>query len=166
MRSDGRGAAAAVATPRPQYGEDYYGGFLLDPDGNSIEAVHHGTLRRGGHVDHVWLRVADVAASRAFYDVVAPHAGFARGTDLPERVQYRGSSGSFSVVAGEPARNVHLAFPAPHDGAVADFHAAALAAGYRDNGGPGERPQYHRGYVAAFVLDPDGNNVEVVDHNR
>ena len=46
------------------------------------------------------------------------------------------------------------------------FTAAAIAAGYRDNGAPGERPQYHAGYVGAFVLDPDGNNVEAVNHNR
>jgi catechol 2,3-dioxygenase-like lactoylglutathione lyase family enzyme len=63
-------------------------------------------------------------------------------------------------------RNVHLAFPAPYDGAVAQFHAAAVGAGYRDNGAPGERPEYHPGYEGAFVLDPDGNNVEVVDHHR
>ena len=62
------------------------------------------------------------------------------------------------------ARNVHLAFP-PH-GAVADFHAGAVGAGYRDNGEPGERPEYHAGYEGAFVLDPDGNNIEVVDHHR
>ena len=64
------------------------------------------------------------------------------------------------------ARNVHLAFPAPYAGAVAEFHAAAVGAGYRDNGGPGERPEYHPGYEGAFVLDPDANNVEVVDHHR
>ena len=46
------------------------------------------------------------------------------------------------------------------------FHAAALAAGYEDHGGPGERPVYHPGYYGAFVLDPDGHNVEVVNHNR
>ena len=61
---------------------------------------------------------------------------------------------------------MHLAFPAPTNAAVDAFHAAALAAGYRDNGAPGERPVYHAGYYGAFVLDPDGNNVEVVNHNR
>ena len=61
--------------------------------------------------------------------------------------------------------NVHIAFRG--DNATVDaFHAAAVAAGYRDNGAPGERPIYHPGYYGAFVLDPDGNNVEVVDHNR
>jgi catechol 2,3-dioxygenase-like lactoylglutathione lyase family enzyme len=59
-----------------------------------------------------------------------------------------------------------MAFPSATDAAVDAFHAAALAAGYRDNGPPGERPVYHAGYYGAFVLDPDGNNVEVVNHNR
>ena len=49
---------------------------------------------------------------------------------------------------------------------MAEFHAAAVGAGHRDNGGPGERPEYHPGYEGAFVLDPDANNIEVVDHHR
>jgi predicted lactoylglutathione lyase len=61
---------------------------------------------------------------------------------------------------------VHMAFPAAVNETVDAFHAVATGAGYRDNGRPGERPQYHPGYYAAFVLDPDGNNVEVVNHNR
>ena len=74
---------------------------------------------------------------------------------------------AFSVVAGGDAtENVHLAFTATDDETVDRFHAEATAAGYRDNGPPGERPVYHEGYYAAFVLDPDGNNVEVVNHNR
>jgi catechol 2,3-dioxygenase-like lactoylglutathione lyase family enzyme len=52
--------------PRPQYGHDYYGGFLLDPDGNSAEVVHHGSLRRGGLVDHLWVRVTSVEAAKRF----------------------------------------------------------------------------------------------------
>jgi catechol 2,3-dioxygenase-like lactoylglutathione lyase family enzyme len=152
--------------PRPQYRDDYYGAFLLDPDGNSAEAVHHGAMRRGGGIDHLWIRVADVAASRRFYALVAPHAGFRVKDVSEERVQLAGASGSFSVVAGEPTENVHLAFPAADDGTVDAFHGSATAAGYRDNGAPGERPVYHAGYYAAFVLDPDGNNVELVNHHR
>jgi catechol 2,3-dioxygenase-like lactoylglutathione lyase family enzyme len=158
--------------PRPEYREDYYGSFLRDADGNSIEAVHHGAPRRGGNVDHLWIRVADVDASIRFYDVVAPHAGFSRAREvpardgIPRRGFYAGASGSFSVVDGPPAANVHLAFPATEDAAVDAFHRAAVRAGYRDNGAPGERPEYHPGYYGAFVLDPDGNNVEVVNHNR
>jgi catechol 2,3-dioxygenase-like lactoylglutathione lyase family enzyme len=86
--------------------------------------------------------------------------------DEPDRVRFRGEGASLSVVAGEaPTENVHLAFPAPDNETVRAFHRLALAAGYRDNGGPGER-RYHPGYYGAFVLDPDGNNVEAVCHNR
>ena len=164
------GTAAGYASdgepgPRPQYTEDYYGSFLLDPDGNSAEAVHHGAMR-GGDIDHLWIRVADVAAAKRFYETVAPHAGIRLNNDTPDRAQFVGESGSFSVVAGEATENLHMAFPAAENGTVDAFHAAALAAGYRDHGAPGERPIYHPGYYGAFVLDPDGNNIEVVNHNR
>ena len=59
-----------------------------------------------------------------------------------------------------------MAFPVGENVAVDQFHRALTAAGYRDNGPPGERPVYHEGYYGAFVLDPDGNNVELVNHNR
>lgn len=102
--------------PRPQYRDDYYGSFLLDPDGNSAEAVHHGRLRSGGAVDHLWIRVADVAASKRFYEGVAVEVGFRVVADLPERATFSGGNGSFSVVAGTPAENVHLTFPAERAG--------------------------------------------------
>ncbi len=152
--------------PRPEYGDDYYGAFLLDPDGNSAEAVHHGSLRTGGNDEPLWYRVADVAASKRFYDTIAPHAGLRPGSDAPGRAQFRGASGSFSVVAGAPTEHLHMAFGASDDATVEAFHRAASGAGYRDYGGPGERPVYHAGYYSAFVLDPDGNNVEVVNHHR
>jgi catechol 2,3-dioxygenase-like lactoylglutathione lyase family enzyme len=153
--------------PRPQYGPDYYGGFLLDPDGNSAEAAYHDTLRRGGNVDHLWIRVADVAASKRFYATIAPHAGLRLNTDTPERAQFAGASGSFSVLSGtHVTEHLHMAFAAPDDATVDAFHRAATEAGYRDNGAPGERESYHPGYYGAFVLDPDGNNVELVNHNR
>jgi catechol 2,3-dioxygenase-like lactoylglutathione lyase family enzyme len=80
-------------------------------------------------------------------------------------VQFAGSTGSFSRVRGEPTESVHLAFPSDDDREVRRFHETATDAGYRGNGPPGERPRYHPGYHAAYVLDPDGNNVEVVnDH--
>ena len=151
---------------RPDYKPDYYGAFLLDPDGNSIEAVHHSSLRAGGVIDHLWLRTADVAASRRFYSVVAPPAGLRIRDLAPEHLQVVGSSGSFSVVPGPPTSGLHLAFPATTDAAVGEFHRAATGAGYRDDGPPGERPAYHPGYYGAFVLDPDGNSVELVNHNR
>jgi catechol 2,3-dioxygenase-like lactoylglutathione lyase family enzyme len=60
---------------RPEYGPDYYGAFLLDPDGNSAEAVHHDGVSANGHIDHLWVRVADVVTSKRFYDTIAPYAG-------------------------------------------------------------------------------------------
>ena len=152
--------------PRPEYGEDYYGGFLLDPDGNSAEAVHHDSLREGGAVDHLWIRVADVAASKAFYETVAPHAGFLLAMESPERARFAGAGGSFSVLAGAPTEHLHMAFAAARNETVDAFHRAAAGAGYEDNGAPGARPEYHPGYYGAFALDPDGNNIEVVNHNR
>ena len=59
-----------------------------------------------------------------------------------------------------------MALPAPDDETVEAFHRAAVAAGYRDNGPPGERSVYHPGYFGAYVLDPDGHNFELVNHNR
>ncbi len=152
--------------PRPEYGGDYYGAFLLDPDGNSAEAVHHGVLRRGGIVDHLWIRVADVAAAKRFYETIAPHAGLRLRDETPDRVQFAGASGSFSLVRGTPTENLHLAFRTDDDGDVQRFHQAATGAGYRSKGPPGERLRYHPGYYAAYILDPDGNNVEVVNHHR
>lgn len=152
--------------PRPQYRDDYYGAFLLDPDGNSAEAMHHGAVRTDGAVDHLWLRVADVAASTAFYTAVAAPAGLRVKLVDGERTQLLGASGSFSVVRGEPTEHAHLAFPAGDRATVDSFHATALAAGYASNGAPGERAEYHAGYYGAFVLDPDGSNVEVVYHDR
>ena len=152
--------------PRPIYSDDYYGGFLFDPDGNSVEAVHFEDSMTGA-IDHLWIRVADVEASKRFYEMIAPHARFGLGTDTPERVGFNGEPGSFSVLTGEGLTvNLHMAFPADENQVVDDFHQAALEAGYRDNGAPGERPEYHAGYYGAFVLDPDGNNIELVNHNR
>jgi catechol 2,3-dioxygenase-like lactoylglutathione lyase family enzyme len=151
--------------PRPQYRQDYYGAFLRDPDGNSAEAVHHGEIRSPGNIDHLWIRVADRGAAQRFYETIAPFAGFELAGDR-ERSHFVGAGGSFTLVEDAPSCNVHLAFAA-HDNATVDaFHAAATGAGYRDNGPPGERPRYHAGYYGAYVLDPDGNNVEVVNHNR
>ena len=152
--------------PRPQYREDYYGAFLRDPDGNSIEAVHHGALRQDGKIDHLWMRVADLAAATAFYRTVGEAAGFAASYEGPERTTFRrgASGGSLSLVPGEPTEFLHVAFPGS-DEAVRQFYAETTAAGHRPNGEPGERARYHPGYYAAFVFDPDGNNIEVVNHN-
>ena len=155
--------------PRPEYSPDYYGAFVLDPDGNSAEAVHHGHVREdGGVIDHLWLRVRSIDDTRRFYSTIAPVVGFELRTGDPDgMVGLRGEGASCSFVSGEPpTANVHIAFPAADDATVRSFHRTALAAGYRDNGAPGERPHYHPGYYGAFVLDPDGNNVEAVCHHR
>src|SRR4051794_15612332 len=165
---DGGFADDGPPGPRPQYRDDYYGGFLRDPNGNSVEAVHHGVAREPGQVDHLWIGVRDVAAARRFYETLAPWAGLRVGREEEDRVQFRGERGSFMLVADgrPPTRNLHFAFPAPDHATVDGFHAAMLAAGFTDNGGPGERPEYHAGYYGAFVLDPDGTNVELVHHSR
>jgi catechol 2,3-dioxygenase-like lactoylglutathione lyase family enzyme len=151
---------------RPQYRDDYYGAFLRSPDDNSIEAVHYADVGdRAGVIDHLWIRVADLAASTAFYRLLAAPLGLSVH-ELPDRTMLRGPDGaSFSLVAGEPTRGVHMAFPCDDRG-VERFHATLTDAGHPDHGPPGERPQHHPGYYAAYVLDPDGNNIEAVNHNR
>jgi catechol 2,3-dioxygenase-like lactoylglutathione lyase family enzyme len=154
--------------PRPQYSPTYYGAFVRDPDGNSVEAVHHGEPRSGeNRLDHLWIRVGDLAESRLFYETVAPTVGLRVHDGAADRFHVTSGGRSFALVRDDPVTaNVHLAFPAPDRAAVDAFHAAAVDAGFRDNGPPGERPEYHAGYYGAFVLDPDGNNVEAVFHNR
>jgi catechol 2,3-dioxygenase-like lactoylglutathione lyase family enzyme len=151
---------------RPVYHEQYYGGFLLDPDGNSVEAVHHGWQRGGEEIiDHLWIRVADLDASRRFYATIATVLGLSV-RESRWGVVVAGGDRSFTLLAGEPTQNLHIAFPATDNETVHEFHRVATEAGFRDNGAPGERTIYHPGYYGAFVLDPDGNNIEAVNHNR
>jgi catechol 2,3-dioxygenase-like lactoylglutathione lyase family enzyme len=150
--------------PRRQYGPEYYGAFVIDPDGNSVEAVHNPPLTRGV-IDHLWLRVRDPDESRRFYETIGPVVGL-EVRPLADRVQVRTGGPTFSVMAGEPTEHVHLAFSAPDRETVERFHRAGVEAGYRSNGEPGERPQYHAGYYGAYLLDPDGHNVEAVFHDR
>ena len=106
--------------PRPEYGEDYYGGFLLDPDGNSAEAVHHDRVETPS-IDHLWIRVADVAGARAAYIRIGGTAGFELRDDTPERVRFARpqGAGSFSFVAGDaPTERFRMAFPG---GALAEI---------------------------------------------
>jgi catechol 2,3-dioxygenase-like lactoylglutathione lyase family enzyme len=150
---------------RERYHANYYGAFVLDPDGNNIEAVNHGREPTQGMLDHVSLRVADLGAARAFYETVLAPLGFGVAAEHESSVGFGVAGSSLWIDLGEPSENVHIAFAAADNATVDEWHRVALAAGYRDNGAPGER-EYHAGYYAAFVLDPDGNNVEAVCHNR
>lgn len=119
---------------------------------------HH----RGRLIDHVHLRAKDLAKTRDFYDGAL--AALGRKVTRVGDVAFH--SDELWVDAADGAAvssHVHLAFQAPDRATVDRFHAAALAAGGTDNGKPGERP-YHPGYYGAFVLDPDGNNIEAVFH--
>ena len=154
---------------RRDYHADYYGAFVRDRDGNSLEAVHQG-VQPSAMIDHIFIGVADLQQSRSFYErVLHPlgHGVWAEGNE-PEGVEWvafgvRGAS--LWLLDRAPTENLHVAFTAADNATVDAFHSEALAAGYRDNGAPGER-DYHPGYYGAFVLDPDGNNVEAVCHNR
>ena len=115
----------------------------------------------GRLIDHVHLRVANLDASRRFYAAVLESLGL--GSILNAADGYFQADELFVDKADGPVSHVHLAFQARDRAMVQAFHRAALAAGGRDNGAPGER-DYHPGYFGAFVLDPDGNNIEAVFH--
>lgn len=123
-------------------------------------------MPREAFIDHLTLPVRDVAASRSFYE--AALAPFGIETAEIEGAVGFGPSGSvdFFVTEGEPAGPMHIAFAASDRATVDAFHAAALAAGGRDNGPPGLRPRYHANYYGGYVLDPDGHNVEAVCHRQ
>ena len=118
-------------------------------------------FHRGRLIDHIHLRVADLEASKRFYNAVFIAVG--RDGILQEGPGYFTADELFVNTADAGVSRVHLAFQAADRETVDRFHRAALVAGGRDNGGPGER-SYHPGYYAAFVLDPDGNNIEAVHH--
>lgn len=113
---------------------------------------------RGRLIDHLHLRVRDLEASKRFYKAALG----ALGLSIVEADDHFFIDELWVDVGNAPSR-VHLAFQAADRAAVDRFHAAALSAGGRDNGGPGER-KYHPGYYAAFAFDPDGNNIEAVYH--
>jgi catechol 2,3-dioxygenase-like lactoylglutathione lyase family enzyme len=118
--------------------------------------------------DHVGLNVRDYARSRAFYEQALEPLGHGVVTAFDEwKAVGFGSGGkpSFWVAEREPhGTGTHVAFVCADRATVDAFHAAAVAAGGEDNGAPGIREHYHATYYGAFVLDPDGNNVEAVCH--
>jgi len=125
-------------------------------------------LHRGRLIDHLQLVVKDLQASRRFYEAVLrvldiPIGG--EGDDYFWADELFVSSANSQAAQGKLTGRHHLAFQARDRATVDAFHQAAVAHGGRDNGAPGERP-YHPGYYAAFVLDPDGNNIEAVYHGE
>jgi catechol 2,3-dioxygenase-like lactoylglutathione lyase family enzyme len=116
---------------------------------------------------HVKLPVSDLAASRDFYAEALAPLGFELVYDGPESLGFGPPPAELFAVelSHEAILGVHVAFNAADRESVDVFHAAALAAGGRDNGAPGLRP-YGEEYYAAFVLDPDGHNIEAVRHGR
>jgi len=127
-------------------------------------------------LDHVVVPVKDYERSKAFYTKILAPLGYELVMEPMPRMGGFGKAGKPAFWIGEQRPTywtaahvtsqspIHVAFSAPSRAAVAAFHAAALAAGGSDNGGPGLRPVYHPNYYGAFVLDPDGNNVEAVIH--
>jgi len=114
-------------------------------------------------IDHLAIPVRDMAASTQFYEAALAPFGIEM-TEVEGAVGFHLGSVDFFVTEGEPAAPMHIAFAAPDRATVEAFHAAALAAGGRNNGSPGLRPQYHADYFGGYVLDPDGHNVEAVCH--
>ena len=115
----------------------------------------------GRLIDHVHLRAGNLDATRRFYRAVLEVLG--RGEAIREGDGWFNADELWIDGADGAVSRVHLAFQARDQAMVQAFHRAALAAGGRDNGAPGER-DYHPGYYGAFVLDPDGNNIEAVYH--
>lgn len=125
-------------------------------------------LHRGRLIDHIQLVVRDLPASQQFYTAVFEVLGIPLGGSAEDFfwadelfVSTADSQAAQGVLTGRH----HLAFQASGRAMVEAFYQAALAAGGQDNGAPGERP-YHPGYYGAFVLDPDGNNIEAVFHGE
>jgi catechol 2,3-dioxygenase-like lactoylglutathione lyase family enzyme len=120
-------------------------------------------------IDHVGLGDSEYEGSKAFYLKALAPLGYGLVMEVTEVGPYAGFGAGgkpdFWIGAGKGVTaGAHVAFAAPDRAAVRAFHQAALAAGGRDNGPPGLRPEYHPTYYGAFVLDPDGHNVEAVCH--
>ena len=116
-------------------------------------------------LDHLGIGVRDLSASRAFYEAALAPLGFGVVMEGERYVAFGPTARPiFWLVDRGPTSGIHIAFRADDRERVDAFHAAALAAGGRDNGHPGLRPEYHPHYYGAYVLDPDGNNAEAVCH--
>ena len=124
------------------------------------------TLHRGRLIDHLQLVVKDLEASKRFYKGVLGALGMELGDENKEYFwadELFVSTADSRAAQGKLTGRVHLAFQAADKAQVEAFYKAGLEAGGSDNGKPGDRP-YHPGYYAAFLIDPDGNNIEAVFH--
>lgn len=119
-------------------------------------------------LDHIGLSVSDFARAKAFYTAALQPLGIKVQREFPGQnggvAAFGRSRPEFWIAGGQPTSPFHIAFAATNRAEVDAFYAAAMAAGGRDNGAPGLRPQYHPNYYGAFVFDPDGHNVEAVCH--
>lgn len=117
-------------------------------------------------LDHVTLQVSDLDEAIAFYEAALAPLGYSTmHRDATHAGLWAGRKPDLWLAVGTP-NGTHLAFAAADEAMVQAFYAAGLAAGGRDNGAPGPRPLYHARYYGAFVLDPDGNNIEAVFHGH
>jgi catechol 2,3-dioxygenase-like lactoylglutathione lyase family enzyme len=118
-------------------------------------------------IDHIKLSVSDFDRSRAFYEQALEPLGYRVMLEPAPGVAGMGREWpDFWIAEAQKPTTAHVAFRADSRGLVEAFHQAALAAGGSANDGPGLRPQYHGHYYGAFVLDPDGNNIEAVCHQE
>jgi catechol 2,3-dioxygenase-like lactoylglutathione lyase family enzyme len=117
-------------------------------------------------IDHMGIKVTDLARSRAFYQKTLAALGYDLRLEVEGHLGFGPADGKpcFWISQGRPAPGIHVSFRAAERETVDAFHRAGLAAGGTDNGAPGLRPHYHASYYGAFVLDPDGYNVEAVNH--
>ena len=117
-------------------------------------------------LDHVGIRVSDFEQSKRFFAEALSPLGYELIMEPSVSAAGFGRRGKpdFWIGQGDPGQPLHIAFAASDRASVDAFHEEALAAGGRNNGGPGLRPEYHPSYYAAFVFDPDGNNIEAVCH--
>jgi catechol 2,3-dioxygenase-like lactoylglutathione lyase family enzyme len=114
-------------------------------------------------IDHIGINVSDVAKSKKFYASALAPLGYKALMEFPEGAGFGEERAVLWILARPPvSTSAHVAFSAKKRQVVRDFHAAALKAGGKDNGEPGVRENYSPNYYGAFVLDPDGNNIEVV----
>ena len=159
-------ASDGAPGPRPAYGPEYYGAFVLDPAGNSVEAVQQrpAPAARGDRpplAPHPLARGRDAGSTRrsALPSTTPSSATTAARRSAARAPPSRSSRGRRPRTSTSPSRH-RIERRSPRS------TQAGIGAGYASNGEPGERPEYHPGYYAAFLTDPDGHNIEAVFHDR